>query len=115
MGKVETGGLFSGSLEVVIRTDGRHWNPLMAARLVPRSSSDHVSLRNVVSMVAMSRFHDEPTVNRQSTLLLTKFSLFSSPMYLFFAPAHSSLSLFNLRVHFQSRIYQLHLCDTSSS
>lgn len=52
--KVETRGLFSGSLEVVIRTDGRHWNPLMAARLVPRSSFDHVSSRNLVTILTES-------------------------------------------------------------
>lgn len=98
MGKLETGGLFSGSLEVVIRTDGRHWNPLMATRLVPRSNSDPVSLRNVVSMVAVSRFHGEPA---------------ESPVYdtfnFLFSPALFSLSLclFDIRVHFQSQIYWL--------
>lgn len=30
--------LFSGSLEVVIRTDGRHWNPLMANRSFPMAT-----------------------------------------------------------------------------
>lgn len=36
-GEAKTEGLFSGSLEVVIRTDGRHWNPLMAATPVPKN------------------------------------------------------------------------------
>lgn len=36
-------GLFSGSLEVIIRTDGHHWNPLTASPFVPDGEPDDVS------------------------------------------------------------------------
>lgn len=74
--EAETEGLFSGSLEVVIRTDGRHWNPLMAATFVPkeqklrprqleqsRNRRDHVAFTNT-------------TVEIKQTDLITGFPFF---------------------------------------
>ena len=47
--RFETRGLFSGSLEVVIRTDGRRWNALMAASLGPRQLEEPRNHRDRVA------------------------------------------------------------------